>query len=87
MWHERCNSTYRQYFCAYALNDYWQLARIHFVQAVLISSSIAPQTHYAYPAPVRIIGLVAMMLGVVIAAGVAGALMLLKMPFMLMTKR
>ncbi|MFM7188857.1 MAG: hypothetical protein ACKO14_13685 [Armatimonadota bacterium] len=57
------------------------------MQAVLTTSSIAPQTRHAYPAPVRIIGLVAMMLWVVIAAGVAGAVMLLKIPFMLMTGR
>jgi hypothetical protein len=57
------------------------------VQAVLTSSSTFQQSRYAYPAPVRILGLVAMILGVIIAAGVAGAVMLVKLPFMMITGR
>lgn len=87
MWHTRCNSVTGRYFFAYALNDYWHVARIHFVQAVLTSSSTFQQSRYAYPAPVRILGLVAMILGVIIAAGVAGAVMLVKLPFMMITGR
>jgi len=57
------------------------------VQAVLHSSSTIERSRYAYPAPVRILGLVAMVIGVVIAAGIAGAVMLLKLPVTLMSAR
>jgi len=57
------------------------------VQAVLSSSSTFQQSRYAYPAPIRILGLVAMMLGVIIAAGVAGAVMLVKLPITLLSAR
>lgn len=87
MWHTRCNNNISTYFCVNALNDYWHVARIHFVQAVLSTSSTLQQSRYAYPAPVRILGLVAMMFGVIIAAGVAGAVMLVKLPFMMITGR
>jgi len=57
------------------------------VQAVLHSSSTIERSRYAYPAAVRILGLVAMVIGVVIAAGIAGAVMLLKLPVTLLSAR
>jgi hypothetical protein len=57
------------------------------VQAILESPSTVQQSRYAYSAPVRIIGLVAMILGVLIAAGLAGAVMLVKLPVSLITGR
>ena len=50
------------------------------MQAILDSPSTVQQSRYAYSAPVRIIGLVAMILGVLIAAGIAGAVMLVGIP-------
>ncbi len=77
----------RRYFRASALNDYWHLARILSVQAVLTSSSSFQQSRYAYPAPLRVLGLVTMIVGVLIAAGLAGAVMLVKLPFSMITAR
>jgi hypothetical protein len=57
------------------------------VQAVLTSSSSFQQSRYAYPAPLRVLGLVAMIVGVLIAAGLAGAVMLVKLPFSMITTR
>lgn len=57
------------------------------MQAILESPATFQQSHYAYSAPVRIIGLVAMILGVLIAAGIAGAVMLVKLPITLITGR
>jgi hypothetical protein len=57
------------------------------VQAVLQSPSTIEHSRYAYPAPVRILGLVAMVIGVVIAAGIAGAVMLVKLPITLFSAR
>jgi uncharacterized membrane protein len=57
------------------------------VQAILESPATFQQSHYAYSAPVRIIGLFAMILGVLIAAGIAGAVMLVKLPVTLITGR
>ena len=57
------------------------------MQAILESPSTVQQSHYAYSAPVRIIGLVAMIFGVLIAAGIAGAVMLVKLPVSLITGR
>jgi hypothetical protein len=74
-------------FFVTALRDYWQVARITFVQAILDSPSTVQQSRYAYSAPVRIIGLLAMILGVLIAAGIAGAVMLVKLPVTLITGR
>jgi hypothetical protein len=57
------------------------------VQAVLHSPSTFDRAQYAYPAPVRILGLVAMIIGIAIAAGIAGAVMLVKLPVTLLSAR
>lgn len=51
------------------------------MQAILDTPSSFPQSRYAYSAPVRIAGIVAMIVGVMVAAAIAGAIMLVKLPF------
>jgi hypothetical protein len=57
------------------------------VQAILDYQSTCKSTRYAYPVAVRVLGLVALMVGVLVAAGVAAAVMLIKFPVSLITSR